>query len=189
MKDYQSKDTEDAKEVVQWVANRLKDEIGSIAKIVTDSFGRGQISAVDHSSMSFNCQGELLAILTPLVGHVLDGVYDSKEIEFDAPAPFNDAEAIKVINGVVKTGDIPKGTKPNQFTSAADNYGYALGIMKKDGTKQLNTKDNEFVEDLEEMDRDAGQPGQPEHLAGVRSARTSPASAGRTTRTTACLGG
>ena len=46
------------------------------------------------------------------------------------------AEAIKVINGIVKTGDIPKGTKPNQFTSAADNYGYALGIMKKDGTKK-----------------------------------------------------
>ena len=136
--------------MVQWVANRLRDEIGSIAKTVTDSYGRGQISAADHSGMSFNCQGELLAILTPLVGHVLDGVYASKSLQFDAPAPFNDAEAIKVINGVVKTGDIPKGTKPNQFTSAADNYGYALGIMKKDGTKQLNTKGNEFVEDLDE---------------------------------------
>ena len=135
---------------MQWVANRLRDEIGGIAKIVTDSYGRGQISAVDHSSMSFNCQGELLAILTPLVGQVLDGVYVSKEVEFDAPAPFNDAEAIKVINGIVKTGDIPKGTKPNQFTSAADNYGYALGIMKKDGTKQLNTKGNKFVEEIEE---------------------------------------
>jgi hypothetical protein len=150
VKDYQGKDTEDAKGVLQWVANRLKDEIGSIAKIVTDSFGRGQISAADHSSMTFKSQGELLSILTPLVGHVLDGIYVSKEVEFDAPAPFNDAEAIKVINGIVKTGDIPKGTKPNQFTSAADNYGYALGIMKKDGTKQLNTKDNEFVEDLDE---------------------------------------
>ena len=81
---------------------------------------------------------------------MLDGVYESAKIEFDAPASFNDAEAIKVINGIVKTGDIPKGTKPNQFTSAADNYGYALGIMKKDGTKQLNTKGNEFVEDLDE---------------------------------------
>jgi hypothetical protein len=150
IKDYQNKDTEEAKEVVQWVANRLKDEIGSIAKIVTDSFGRGQISAVDHSAMSFNCQGELLSILTPLVGHVLDGVYASKEITFDAPAPFNDAEAMKLINGVVKTGDIPKGTKLNQFTSAADNYGYALGIMKKDGTKRLNTAENEFVADIED---------------------------------------
>ncbi len=150
VKDYQSKDTEEAKDVVQWVASRLKDEIGSIAKIVTDSFGRGQIGALDHSSLSFNCQGELASILTPLVGQVLDGVYLSKEIQFDAPAPFNDAEAIKVINGIVKTGDIPKGTKPSQFTSAADNYGYALGIMKKDGTKQLNTKGNVFLKDLDE---------------------------------------
>ena len=48
----------------------------------------------------------------------LDGVYESKEIEFDAPAPFNDNEAIKVINGIVKTGDISKGTKPNQYTQS-----------------------------------------------------------------------
>ncbi len=150
VKDYQGKDTEEAKDVVQWVANRLKDEIGSIAKIVVDSYDRGQISATEHSEMTFTCQGELVAILGPLVGHVLNGVYLSKQIEFDAPAPFNDAEAIKVINGVVKTGDIPKGTKPNQYTSAADNYGYALGIMKKDGTKRLNTQGNEFVEDLEQ---------------------------------------
>ena len=150
VKDHQHKDTEDAKEVIQWVANRLRDEIGSTAKIVTDSYARGQISAADHSNLSFNCQGELLAVLTPLIGQVLDAVYESAKIEFDAPASFDDAEAIKVINGVVKTGDIPKGTKPNQFTSAADNYGYALGIMKKDGTKQLNTKGNEFVQDLDE---------------------------------------
>ena len=150
VKDHQHKDTEDAKEVIQWVANRLRDEIGSSAKIVTDSYARGQISAADHSNLSFNCQGELLAVLTPLIGQVLDAVYESSKIEFDAPASFDDAEAIKVINGIVKTGDIPKGTKPNQFTSAADNYGYALGIMKKDGTKQLNTKGNEFVQDLDE---------------------------------------
>lgn len=150
VKDHQGKDTEEAKDIVQWVANRLKDEIGSIAKIVADSFARGQISAAEHSSLTFACQGELTAILTPLVGLVLDGVYVSKKMEFDAPAPFNDAEAIKVINGVVKSGDIPKGTKPNQFTSAADNYGYVLGIMKKDGTKRLNTQGNEFVEDLDE---------------------------------------
>ncbi|MGP0070194.1 MAG: hypothetical protein ACLQGP_42170, partial [Isosphaeraceae bacterium] len=149
VKDHQHKDTEDAREVIQWVANRLRDEIGTTAKIVTDSYARGQISAVDHSNLSFHCQGELLAILTPGVGQVLDAVYGSAKIEIDAPALFDDAEAIKVINGIIKAGDIPKGTKPNQFTSAADNYGYALGIMKKDGTRQLNTKGNPFVEDLD----------------------------------------
>ncbi len=149
IKDHQHKDTEDAKDVVQWVANRLRDDIGSTAKIVSDSYARGQIGAADHSNLSFNCQGELLAILQPLIAQVLDAVYESANIEFDAPALFNDAEAIKVINGVVKTGDIPKGTKPSQFTSAADNFGYALGIMKKDGTKHLNTSGNEFVADLD----------------------------------------
>ena len=149
VKDHQHKDTEDAKEIIQWVAGRLRDEIGSTAKIVTDSYARGQICATDHSNLSFNCQGELVAILSPLVGQVLDAVYESAKIEFEAPALFNDNEAIKVINGIVKTGDILKGTKPNQYTSAADNYGYSLGIMKKDGTKSLNTKGNEFVEDLD----------------------------------------
>lgn len=149
VKDHQSKDTEDAKEVVQWVANRLRDEIGGIAKIVTDSYARGQVSAADHSNMPFTCQGELVPILSPLVAQVLDAVYESASITFDAPAPFNDNEAIKVINGVVKTGEIPKGAKPSQYTSAADNYGYTLGVMKKDGTKSLNTKGNTFVEDLD----------------------------------------
>ena len=87
VKDYQHKDTEDAKEVVQWVANRLKDEIGSIAKIVPDSYARGQISAADHSNMSFTCQGELLAILTPLVGQVLDAVYESARDRVRRPGP------------------------------------------------------------------------------------------------------
>ena len=87
VKDHQHKDTEDAKEVIGWVANRLRDEIGSIAKIVPDGFGRGQISAAEHSSMTFICQGELLAILTPLVSQVLDAVYDSTKIEFRRPRP------------------------------------------------------------------------------------------------------
>jgi hypothetical protein len=90
------------------------------------------------------CQGELVAILSPLVSQILEGMYLSKKIEFDAPAPFNDAEAIKVINGVVKSGDIPQGNKPSQYTSAADNDGYALGIMKMEGTKRLNSPGRSF---------------------------------------------
>ena len=79
-----------------------------------------------------------------------------------------DRQMVMAEDGIayVKTGDIPKGTKPNQFTSAADNYGYALGIMKKDGTRQLNTKGNAFVEDLDkalhfggELALDLGQHG------------------------------
>ena len=82
VKDHQHKDTEDAKEIIQWVAGRLRDEIGSTAKIVTDSYARGQVCATDHSNLSFNCHGELVAILSPLVGQVLDAVYESAKIGF-----------------------------------------------------------------------------------------------------------
>jgi len=147
--EYRAKDTAEAKDVLTWVADRLKGEIGTIYKIVPDSYDRGRICALDHGNMQFTCQGKLGAILNPLVSQVLDAVYESANIEFDAPAPFTDAEAIKVINGIVCPGEIPKGTKPNQFTSAAENYGYHLGIMKKTGQKKLDVSDCAFIEEIE----------------------------------------
>ncbi|HQI28895.1 MAG TPA: hypothetical protein PLT20_12495, partial [Sedimentisphaerales bacterium] len=75
--------------------------------------------------------GASATVVLPLVGQVLDAVYESARIEFSAPAPFTDSEAIKVITGIVCPGEIPKGAKPTQYTSAAENYGYDLGIMKK----------------------------------------------------------
>ena len=96
--------------------------------------------------MKFACQGELAAILSPLVGQVLDCVYESARIQFSAPAPFTDNDAIKVITGIVCPGEIPKGAKPTQYTSAAENYGYDLGIMKKTGQKKLDPSGCEFVE-------------------------------------------
>lgn len=149
--EYRNKDTVEAKDVLTWVADRLKGDIGTIYKIVPDSFARGRICATDHSNMKFTCQGELGAILSPLVARVLDAVYEngSAQITFGAPAPFTDAEAIKVIAGIVCPGEIPKGTKPNQYTSAAENYGYDLGIMKKTGQKKLDPSGCEFVEDID----------------------------------------
>lgn len=147
--DFRGKDTADAKDVLNWVADRLKGEMGTIYKIVPDSYSRGRICATDHANMSFTCEGELRAILEPLVGQVLDAVYESASIEFDAPASFTDNEAIKLINGIVCKGEIPKGTKPNQYTSAAENYGYALGIMQKSKPKQLDPTGCMFVEDID----------------------------------------
>jgi hypothetical protein len=89
--------------------------------------------------------------LEPLVVQVLDATYSSATIDFtSAPAPFDDAEAIKVINGIVRTGEIPNNSKPTKETSASENYGYALGIMKKTGVKKLDTDGCVFVEDVEE---------------------------------------
>ena len=66
--------------------------------------------------MKFACQGELGAILSPLLGQVLNCVYESARIQFSAPAPFTDNDAIKVITGIVCPGEIPKGAKPTQYT-------------------------------------------------------------------------
>src|SRR3954466_11526647 len=108
-------------------------------------------SAADHGHLTFAWAGELPAILEPLVGQVLDATYASATIDFSsAPAPFDDGEAIKVINGIVRSGAIPKNTKPTKDTSAADNYGYALGVMKKTGVKKLDTAGCVFVEDVED---------------------------------------
>jgi hypothetical protein len=147
--EYNNKDSQDAKDVMNWVAGRLRNEIGSIYKIVPDSYSRGRIAATDHGQMNFTCEGELAAILEPLVGQLLDSTYSSATIDFSsAPASFDDAEAIKVMNGIVRAGEITKG-KVTKETSAAENYGYALGIMKKTGTKKLDTEGCVFVEDIE----------------------------------------
>lgn len=148
--DYRGKESAEAKDVLSWVADRLKGEMGTICKLVPDSYGRGQICAIDHERMDFSCVGNLGPIIEPLVAHVLDAVYESASIDFDAPATFNDNEAIKLITGIVIKGEIPKGTKPNQFTSAAENFGYSLGVMKKSKPKILDYSGNPFVDAIED---------------------------------------
>ncbi len=59
--DFGGRDTQEAKDVLEWVQSRLRADMGSIYRIVPDSFGRGRIAALDHSNMSFTCQGELNA--------------------------------------------------------------------------------------------------------------------------------
>ena len=70
-------------------------------------------------------------MLTQLVERVLTAAYVSRDIAFDPPFIFRKEEGVKVINGIVKTGRIPKGAKPNQNISAAQNFGYGLKIMKR----------------------------------------------------------
>jgi hypothetical protein len=101
-----------------------------------------------HSQMSFLCQGELPSIPTPLVAQVLDATYLCKEMDFDAPAPFNDTNAINVINGIVKVGEIPRGARPNRDISAAQNYGFALGIMQRPNDRKLDLNECIYTRDI-----------------------------------------
>lgn len=146
--EYVGKDTEDARIVLEWVKGQLNANLGAIYRIIPDSYGRGRVAAQDHTQMAFAVQGELSAILTVLVAQVLDTVYICREMEFDAPAPFNDVNAINVINGIVKTGLIQRGAKPTKEISAAQNYGFALQIMRRPNDHKLDLRECRYTRDL-----------------------------------------
>jgi hypothetical protein len=146
--DWHGKETEDAVAVISWVVNSLQTELAKIMKAVENSYARGKMDALNNSKMKFQVAGELAGILTPIVGRVLPLAYESRDIKFDSPFQFRKEEGIKVINGIVRTGSIPKGTKPNQNTSAAQNFGYGLRIMKKGADRALDISENLFVQDI-----------------------------------------
>lgn len=98
--------------------------------------------------MEFHVAGELASILTPLVDRVLTTVYESRDLRFDPPFLFHKEEGVKVINGIVKTGCIPKGAKPNQNISAAQNFGFGLKIIQKSAEKALDVSDNLYVREM-----------------------------------------
>jgi len=148
VREYGPREDQQAKEVMGWVQGQLRAQMGTIHRLVRDSYGRGRMTALDHAQMPFLCQGELSAILTPLVAQVLDATYLCKEMDFGAPAPFNDTNAINVINGIVKVGEIPRGAKPNRDISAAQNYGFALGIMRRTNDRKLDLSECRYTRDM-----------------------------------------
>jgi hypothetical protein len=144
---WQGKDTEDAVAVINWIANTLQTEIGKIVRIIDSSYGRGRVASLQQSNLDFHVAGEKLApILEPLVDRVLTSCYESRQIAFDPPFVFRNEEAVKVINGIVKTGEIPRGAKPNQNISAAQNFGFGLNIIRRGAERTLDVSDNPFVQ-------------------------------------------
>ena len=71
---WEEKDTDDAVTIINWVAGKLKTEMGKICRLVRSSYGRGRIDALNNTCMDFNIAGELKAVLTPLVDRVLSSV-------------------------------------------------------------------------------------------------------------------
>jgi len=145
---WQGKDTEDAVAVINWVSETLKTELGKMAKIVDVSYGRGRMSAMNNTNIDFHIIGELVNILSPVIEKVLNSTYLSCNIDFGSNLQFRKEEGVKVINGIVKTGNIPKGAKPNQNISAAQNFGSALKLVKKSSDRELDISENEFVHDI-----------------------------------------
>lgn len=139
--DYQGKDTEDAVTVINWVSNALQSDMAKIAKVIDNSYQRGRIDALNNTEMDFRVAGGLSSTLALLVDRVLTATYESRDIKFESYI-FRKEEGVKVINGIVKTGSIPKGAKTNQYTSAAQNFGFGLKIMKKSAERELDISDN-----------------------------------------------
>lgn len=148
VQDFRTRDSQEAREVLDWVQSRLRDQMGTIYRIVPDSYNRGRIAALDHSNVAFNLQGELKAILEPIVGQVLDTVYVSRELDFSFQVPFDDTAAVKVINGIVKLGEIPRGAKPTQEISASQNYAVDLQIVKHNNAMKIQLDGCRYTTDM-----------------------------------------
>lgn len=152
--EYSGKDSDDAVAIIQWVADALRSDIGSIAKVVESAYARGRIDGLATSNMEFHVAGDLISILTPVIERALAAVYESRDIRFEPPILFRKEDAVKVINGIVKTGEIPRHAKPTADISAATNFGYALGIMKKGPERKLEVANNPFVQDMLDLIND-----------------------------------
>jgi hypothetical protein len=146
--EWQGKDTEDAVAIINWVSDSLSKDLGTIYKIVSDSYSRGRIDALNNTQMDFKLIGELETIAQPLVERILAAVYESRDIRFEHPFIFKREDAVKVINGIVKVGEIPKGAKPNQNISAAQNFGPGLKITKRANDKKLDCSGNDYIQAL-----------------------------------------
>lgn len=152
--DYSNRDTADAQAVMEWVKGRLGAEMGAIYRIVTESYSRGRILALNHASLPFNVSGELSAILNPLAAQVLDAVYETAGMTFHFNSPFNDVNAINVMNGIVRMGEFPRGVKPSKEVSASQNFGFDLRIMVHPNDKKLDLRQCTYAADLLEWIRE-----------------------------------
>lgn len=164
VKNFKDEATKDARGILDQVRGKIRDQIGQLIKIVPDRYGRGRVCATDHTSLSTKMQGSLSNILEPVVATVLDATYRSKDLYFKAAASFSDEEAIKVINGIVSVGEIPKGTKVDKNISAVQNFAADLGIVKPGNEKNLDTSGCKYVGDLYDWIKskiDGGSPSVP----------------------------
>lgn len=146
VKAYKDQDTQDARTVMDQVHAHLRNQIGKIIKIVPDRFGRGRLCATDHANLPVRMFDDLSAVLQAAVASVLDATYESADLDLaSAPAVFTDEEAIKVVNGIVRVGEIPKTARLDKNVSAVQNYGVHLGIVKPGAERKLDTSGSRYV--------------------------------------------
>jgi hypothetical protein len=146
---WNGRDSDEALEIIEWMSQALQDGMARIMKIVEGAYGRGRMETLERQALDIHMGGGLTTILTPIVSQVLSDVYEARDIDFSkAPADFRPEEAVKVINGIVKTGEIPYNAKPNKDISAVNNFAFSLKIVKRGQEKKLNVSENRFVQEI-----------------------------------------
>lgn len=149
VKDHEGKDSESDTTIIAWVSEQLKTEMARIKKIVDSSYDRGRIQSLNYPTMEFHVAGEKIeGVLILVVDMVLRAAYESRDISFEPQLVFTKEDGIKVINGIVKIGEIPKGSKPDKNVSAALNFGLGLKIVRRGAERKLDTADNRYVQDM-----------------------------------------
>lgn len=158
--EYRGKDDGEAQKVIQWVANQLEVNIGPFVRMVSEVYGRGLMSSLDHQQLTFNMQGDLTVILTPAITQVLDSTYDSASMTFTARQAFDDIAVINVINGIVKMGFFEHNIRLSKEVEASRAFGPTLKISKPGHENELDlsncTYANELNQWIEEKSRDLG---------------------------------
>jgi hypothetical protein len=95
--------------------------------------------------------GNLPAIISPVIERILTSVYESRIIIYPPNIPFCKEDGVKVINGIVKKGEIPTNVTIGKNESAAQNFGPALIITSTSNWRKLDTSQNPFVTDIFEF--------------------------------------
>jgi len=144
---YGSLKTDAARIVLNWVAEQLRPQMATIANVVRSCYSRGVICSTNHATIAFDVAGELSGILAKVADQVLSSSYESAVMPFGSTVIFKKEDAPKVVNGIVRTGGIPRHAKPDQNVSAARNFGRGLGIWKDGGTQGdvLDVSGNRYV--------------------------------------------
>jgi hypothetical protein len=160
--DCSGKESDEANTMIMWVSDQLQTELGKIEKIVTNRYDRGEMNALNYTTMEFHVAGELGTILNPVIDQILSAAYESRDIDFsDLQTTFTKEYGVNVINGIVKTGTIPKGVKRDKNIDAAENFGKGLKIIKSGNWRELDLSHNPFTSAIERyIDEKAGDPSQ-----------------------------
>jgi len=126
-------------DVVDWAERNLRTDIPRGLKCVESIYNSGKMISRDQP-ITPSTAGGLSGILERTATQILDTVYKARSIE--CPRPFKRNDAPKLINGIVRYGEVREDRGQN--ASAAENFAVPFGLAKSSAPKKLNPADSPF---------------------------------------------